>query len=287
LERLHQERRQKWEEAELAKYEAKGKKPPKGWEKQFPVHENPTPEQLEPFPSLPQGWTYDLLENICDPSRPICYGVIKLGNDFPNGVPCLRTSNVRPLRIDIDAVKTISPKISQNYERTVLQGGEVLVNVRGTLGGIAVVPISMKGWNISREVAMAAVSPHIFSEYIALAIASYYSQNWLTGVLKGVAYTGINIADLKRLPVPIPPLDEQKEIVRDFYSRFRRVTGVFRSMKESHRDLETLTQSLLAKAFRGELVPQDPNDEPASELLARIREEREKKAPAKKAKKAK
>ena len=93
------------------------------------------------------------LRNLCT-NRGITYGVIKLGDHFPDGVPCLRTSNVRPLMFDLDGMKRITPELSQEYSRTILEGGELLVNVRGTLGGVAVVPKSMNGWNISREVAM-------------------------------------------------------------------------------------------------------------------------------------
>jgi type I restriction enzyme S subunit len=89
----------------------------------------------------------------------LTYGVVQLGNEVPDGVPCLRTSNVRWLRIETDEVKHIASVISANYSRTVLCGGEVLVNVRGTLGGVAVVPKEMAGWNISREVAVAPFCP--------------------------------------------------------------------------------------------------------------------------------
>src|SRR5262249_35692897 len=149
----------------------------------------------------------------CDPSRAICYGVIKLGRDWPTGVPCLRTSDVKPLRLETTDVKHIAPEISNEYRRTLLRGDEVLVNLRGTLGGGAVVPHEVWGWNISREVALVPVA-HVSSEFIAVWIASRPCQSWLTGVAKGVAYTGINIEDLRVLPVAMPSASEQQEIVR-------------------------------------------------------------------------
>ena len=98
-----------------------------------------------------EPWRWVPLEALCDPNRSICDGVIKLGSEVPNGIPCLRTSDVKPLSIDTTGVKRISSEISNDYERTLLRGSEVLVNVRGTLGGVAVVPGSLRGWNISRE----------------------------------------------------------------------------------------------------------------------------------------
>jgi hypothetical protein len=97
------------------------------------------------------------LLDLCDKDRGITYGVIKLGDHIESGIHCLRTSNVRKLHIELDGIKRISPDISDDYSRTVLKGGELLVNVRGTLGGVAVVPDYAKGWNVSREVAVAPI----------------------------------------------------------------------------------------------------------------------------------
>lgn len=212
------------------------------------------------------------LDLACVATRVITYGVVKLGEEVPGGVPCLRTSNVRWLSIETAEFKSISPDISAQYGRTILQGGEVLVNVRGTLGGVAVVPKEMRGWNVSREVAVVPVDKQrVLPAFLAYWIASQRSQRWLARVEKGVAYTGINIEDLRALPVACPPIDEQREAVRRVESLFALADSIEARWRASRAQIERLTPSLLAKAFRGELVPQDPNDEPASALLARLR----------------
>ncbi|MBD9355226.1 restriction endonuclease subunit S [Methylomonas albis] len=211
------------------------------------------------------------LQDLCYRDRVITYGVIKLGDDIANGVPCLRTSNVRWLKFENDGMKKIAQSLSNEYSRTILQGNEVLVNVRGTLGGVAVATSDMAGWNVSREVAVipgniTTVNP----QFLALWIGADRSQRWLSGVERGVAYTGINLEDLRTLPVAIPKLDEQIEIVRRVESLFAYADRLEARYQAARTQVEKLTPALLAKAFRGELVPQDPNDEPASELLARI-----------------
>jgi len=139
--------------------------------------------------TTPPGWREALLADLCDRERVITYGVIKLGSEVHNGVPCLKTSNVRWLRIDTDGMKRISPVLSSEYARTVLRGSEVLVNVRGTLGGVAVATPDMAGWNVSREVAVVPVdTAHVDSTYLAYWIGSEPSQRWLNRVEKGVAY---------------------------------------------------------------------------------------------------
>lgn len=219
---------------------------------------------------LKQG-TETTLRAICMPDRVITYGVVKLGDETPGGTPCLRTSNVRWLRFELDGMKLIDPNLSAEYGRTVLRGGEVLVNVRGTLGGVAVAAGDMAGWNVSREVAVVPVDQALACPiYISLWIASDECQRWLTGVTKGVAYTGINIEDLRALPLKLPLREEQAEIVRRVEALFAFATRLEARLQAAQTTTERLTPSLLAKAFRGELVPQDPNDEPASELLKRL-----------------
>ena len=221
-------------------------------------------------------WVHAELAHVCDPRRPITYGVIKLGNEVPGGVPCLRTSNVRWLRIDVQGLKSISKTLSDEYHRTILSGDEVLVNVRGTLGGVAVVPASMSGWNVSREVAVAPVDSRlVLPKYAAHWIAASRSQQWLTRVEKGVAYTGINLEDLRKLPISYPPIDEQEQIVHRVEAAFAWIDRLSAEATSGHKLIDRLDQAILAKAFRGELVPQDPVDEPASVLLERIKAERD------------
>jgi type I restriction enzyme, S subunit len=83
------------------------------------------------------------------------------------------------------------------------------------------------------------------------------------------------------IEIPYAPLQEQKEIVRRIESLFKLADNIEQQYQQAEIDLQTLNQSILAKAFRGELVPQDPNDEPASVLLERIRAEKDKAKPKK------
>ena len=194
------------------------------------------------------------LASLCD-DRVITYGVIKLGDEVADGTPCLRTSNVKPLRIETYGMKRIDPALSAEYSRTILKGGEVLVNVRGTLGGVAVVPGEMKGWNVSREVGVVpADQQKIEPEFLAYFIATRHAQKWLTGVLKGAAYTGINIEDLRELQIPLPDRKMQRQIVEEMSIANEQVTDLQDAIKIKLADLDALRQSLLQKAFAGELT---------------------------------
>jgi type I restriction enzyme, S subunit len=206
------------------------------------------------FAKQGEGWKEKPLVKLCDSNRLITYGVIKLGEEVPGGVPCLRTSNVRSLRIDVSGIKRINPLLSAEYSRTILQGNEVLVSVRGTLGGVAVVNQEMRGWNVSREVAVVPVSPILMiPEFLAYCIAAGVSQKWLGGVKKGAAYIGINIEDLRLLPVKVPKLETQKKVIEHLQSVQKETQRLESIYQRKIAVFDELKKSLLHQAFSGNL----------------------------------
>jgi type I restriction enzyme S subunit len=151
-------------------------------------------------------------------------------------------------------MKCIEPSLSRQYGRTILQGDEILVAIRGTLGGVAVVEPDMVGWNVSREVAVVpADTNRVIPEFAAYCIAAKKSQDWLTGVLKGAAYTGINLTDLRNLTIPVPAKRDQLELVEKldcFSDHCSRLTEIYERKLTELSDLQT---SILSQGFSGQL----------------------------------
>ena len=196
-----------------------------------------------------------LLDSLCDKNRGITYGVVKLGAEVPNGVPCLRTSNVKPRNIKIEGIKRISTDISCEYKRTILKGGEVLVNVRGTLGGVAVVPDEMAGWNISREVALVPLNQKLVNpDYVSYCISSVESQRWLGKNTHGAAYQGINLIDLRNLPINLPPKEQQEKIVNEIRKLESEIKQINSSLRKNLENLSALKSAILAQELQSEAV---------------------------------
>ncbi len=257
---------------------AQGKAPKDDkWKEKYEEPEEPAPLQML---ELSEGWVWASLEQVSDETRAITYGVIKLGDTIESGVPTLRSSDVRHLRLELHKVKRISPRIANEYQRTFLKGGEILVTVRGTLGGVVVAPKSCAGYNISREVAMVALVEESIGPAVAIMIGTPVMQNWLLANSRGLAYTGINIETLKNMPVPLPSLPEQHRIVVEVGRRLHIVDELEELVSVNLERADELRHSILRRAFEGRLVPQDPNDEPASALLERIAAERQRRAEA-------
>lgn len=231
----------------------------------------PAPDTSEIFP-LPDDlpWHRTTLEQVCHQSRGIPYGIIQTGKQFDGGVPTVRCGDIKNFGIDLSILKQVDPVIASEYERTRLKGGEVLIAIRGSVGETAVVPPTMVGMNISREVAMVPVLPAMNAAFICYLLASPHGASFLARHTKGVAQTGINLSDLRAFPVPIPSAAEQAEIVRKIEQQFLAVERIVQEASLAASRISRLDQSILDKAFSGQLVPQDPADEPASKLLERI-----------------
>ena len=119
-------------------------------------------------------------------------------------------------------------------------------------------------------------SSEILPEYISLATKTEYSKDYFfNNASQTVNLASINMTTLGKLPIAIPPIAEQKAICNKVAQAFKILDSLRFSYQVTIEEINQLDRSILAKAFRGELVPQDPNDEPAAVLLERIRAERE------------
>ena len=92
-------------------------------------------------------------------------------------------------------------------------------------------------------------------------------------LVTGTASPHLNVGDVKAFKIPIPPLEEQKEIAQRAKKLFKVINLMGQEYQKASKLCDRLEQATLSKAFRGELVPQDPNDEPASALLERLQAE--------------
>lgn len=163
---------------------------------------------------LPKGWEWSRVVNCMDNTRDISYGIIKLeAEPESGGVPTLRCSDVKPRYIDLANVRNVSTEIETTYARTRLMGGEILINIRGTLGGVALVPKELAGFNIAREVAMLPLHSEISGNYLVNVIDSPFFWRMIESNLKGIAYKGLNLNLLRDFIIPLPPFEEQLRIV--------------------------------------------------------------------------
>ena len=196
-----------------------------------------------------KGWPVKTLLSLCDQSRGISYGVVQRGQHVEGGIPLVRIKDILNGIVDPNSLVNCEKKIVERYERTSLKGGELLISIRGTVGVTALVPESLQGANISREIAVVPLVDSSSAPFVLAVIASEAMQYQIYKGIKGVAQRGINLEYLKSLQIIQPPIE--------LLEKFKQVTSLFeiqrRAFFQQAEQTKLLFESLQARAFLGEL----------------------------------
>ena len=151
-----------------------------------------------------------------------------------------------------------------------LHGGELILSNIGSIGKVFIVPHMDKPMTLGPNSIMLKTQSSLATKYLYFLFASLWGWNVLHAISSSTAQGKFNKTDLKEVLLPIPPLAEQQRIVAEI----ERLFAVIDNLEESKQDLQAAIKQTRAKvldlAIHGKLVPQDPTDEPASELLKRI-----------------
>jgi type I restriction enzyme, S subunit len=167
---------------------------------------------VERLGEVPSHWTIVPLKWLTDPDRPIMYGIVLPGPDVGEGVPILKGGNVKPSRMNLDAMARTTPEIEAPYARARLKGGDLVYSIRGSIGDCEFVPVELEGSNITQDVARVAIDERFCAAWARWALLSSAIRADLACGSLGAAVRGINIFDLKRVKLPAPPLAEQMAI---------------------------------------------------------------------------
>jgi type I restriction enzyme, S subunit len=178
--------------------------------------------------------------------RTLSYGVVQPGTHVDDGVPIIRVNNVRNGRIDTTDIMRVDPTIALKHKRTSLSGGELLITVVGALGETAVVPSSMAGWNTARAVAVANVDPGIVDiDYLRYCFKLEDIKHQIYGNANTTVQPTLNLAELKRLNIPICSLPEQRRIAEVLSSLDDKID----LLHQQNQTLEQMAETLYRQWF--------------------------------------
>ena len=193
-------------------------------------------------------WDSSLLDALTENGSPITYGVVKPGAE--GDVPFVRGGDITGGRVLINQLRTITRDISQQYRRTLLRGGEILVSLVGNPGQIAIAPPSLVGANIARQVGLIRLKPGVDSRFISYFLQSPVGQKTLGARSLGSVQQVINLRDLKTVKVPLPPLPEQRRIAH--------ILGTLDDKIENNRKTAKTLEAMAQAIFQSWFVDFDP-----------------------------
>lgn len=218
-----------------------------------------------PF-EVPESWMWTTIEEICSK---IGSGSTPRGSNYSaNGIPFFRSQNVYNDRLVYDDIKYISEEVHQKMKGTEVLANDLLLNITGgSLGRCAVVPADFNCGNVSQHVCImrsVLVEPEYFH---ALVLSSYFAKSMK---ITGSGREGLPKYNLEQMGFPLPPLTEQQRIVAEIEHWFALIDQIEQGKADLQTIIKQTKSKILGLAIHGKLVPQDPNDEPAIELLKRI-----------------
>lgn len=230
-------------------------------------------EEREWLGRLPSGWTWSRYGNLCQEVR---NGISKAPSG-EHGDKIFRISAVRPMAFDMSDYRFLDNLNGELDDYTLLNGDIVFTRYNGSRSYVGVSAVFRSDEKflypdklIRTRLASNQVSPY----FIEAASNSGSSRRFIeTRIRTTAGQSGVSGTDIKMMPVPLCSLAEQNKIVELLDQAWSRVSEIEGAIEASLSRAVALRQSILKRAFEGNLVPQDPNDELASVLLERIREE--------------
>ena len=274
LARILTERRARWEDKQRARFAAQGKTLPKNWQAKYPKPVVPDTTEL---PALPAGWVWASLDQL---SALVKNGLSKKPSSDPIGYPILRINAVRPLSVDLDEVRylQLSEDEATGY---VLEEGDLLatryngsVDLLGVFGVVR--RLKRPTLHPDKLIRIKPVLDGRLAEWIEICAAVGRSRQHVVSRVKTTAgQTGISGEDIKKMPIPVAPSEEQETVIQLTARLLNDGATLAGEIENLLKQSTAQRKNLLKAAFSGQLVPQDPADEPASVLLERIRAERD------------
>ena len=262
LERILAERRARWESQE----KRRGK------------YKEPSAPDTSSLPQLSKGWVWATLSQLSELKGGVTKGQRYKSEQILREIPYLRVANVQRGFLDLTQISTIETS-KENIDQLRLTTGDVLFTEGGDRDKLG------RGWVWKGEIEECIHQNHVFrarpfSNNIIPEFVSWwgnsFGQDFFSRFGKQTTnLASINLTVLSQFPIPLPPLAEQRRIVAEVERRLSVIQQAEVAVDASLKRAERLRQSILKQAFSGKLVPQDPDDEPASVLLERIRVERE------------
>lgn len=159
-----------------------------------------------------KAWPSVHLEDLLTSKRDLTYGIVQPGSEVAGGVPIVRVRDVRNGSVSTTTPLRVDPDIERAYQRSRLRGGELLVTLVGTVGETAVAGPELAGWNVARAIAVARIKPDVGARWVTWAMKLSASTGLIAERLNTTVQATLNLADLREVPIPLPPEPERRAI---------------------------------------------------------------------------
>lgn len=197
----------------------------------------------------PKGWPICQLQDVVKDGTIVTYGIVQAGEEFPGGVPYIRTGDIVDGAIVTAGLRHTDPAIAGKFLRSRVEAGDIVMSIRATVGTTALVPPELDGANLTQGTAKISPGEKTDRLYLLNSLRASGTQHWIGLQIKGATFREITLTRLRELPVAVPPI----ELQQDFARRVVAMTKIESAHVASLVELDAFFSALQHRAFRGEL----------------------------------
>jgi type I restriction enzyme S subunit len=198
---------------------------------------------------IPREWEAKVLDDLIDQRRPIVYGILMPGQGHEGGVPVVKVKDIVDGSILLHQLLLTSPAIDREYKRSRLKAGDLLFTIRGSVGRTAFVPAQLEDANITQDTArigVTGIDARFVREYLAMPRPTAY----VAAHTLGVAVQGINLRDVRCVPIAVPGQSEATRLAEILDATSRRISAETLAVQKLKLEKSGLMDDLLTGRVR-------------------------------------
>lgn len=205
------------------------------------------------FSEVPKHWEITRLKRLRKKHIPIVYGIVQPGPDQDEGVPYIKGGQCEPEKLDPELLSKTTPEIAKKYDRSRLSEGELVYEIRGSVGRVVRVPPKLEGANLTQDTARISPREDINTEWLLYALRSEPFFQQMEVHRRGATVEGVNLFDLRRGLLPVPPQDEQAEIATYLSRVDENICRIKKKVEQSIELLEEEEEALTKAVVTGDI----------------------------------
>jgi len=202
---------------------------------------------------VPEHWVVCRLKQVIKSGSSISYGIVQPGDPLDDGIPFVQTTNMSKGTFDLDELQKTTKEIAMAYPRSTLEGGEVILGIRASIGAAYVVPEKLKGVNLSRGVARIIPDVSILSDYLVMYFGTGAVERYWGLSKQGSTFSEVSIETVREMWLVIPPLDEQKKICASVKKIAESLDGIIEMAMQQTSLLQERRTALISAAVTGKI----------------------------------
>jgi len=220
---------------------------------------------------VPTHWVAMPLKRVVDAARPITYGIVQCGPEYPNGVPYIRPVDMDDERgVDVAALQSTAPEIAAAYARSTVAPGDIVASIGPSFGKVMIVPPELEGANLTQGTARVAPGDHVTARFLFWALRSEPSRQAWDSYCSGATFRALTLEILERCAIACPPIPEQHAVAAFLDRETAKVDALVAKKERLIELLQEKRTALITRAVTKGLDPSVPMKDSGVEWLGEI-----------------